>query len=148
MFVPLLTLFTILEEQVKDLIFQITLSSAIVLGLLVGKILGSPEAALFFMSVSGALVYISFGSNALMLAGVPGKKIAETWLRELVILCIGLTVFFVVLEVINTLTSTISHDGIFEVGLCVLYVGITLSMSRKRFNEFNNLATQAFTHDK
>lgn len=71
---PLSTLFSVLEKQDSMLCLNLVIFSTRLISLLGGGFLGSPRMALFFFSVSGAIVYGYMNLWLMHMAGVSYKQ--------------------------------------------------------------------------
>jgi O-antigen/teichoic acid export membrane protein len=91
-FVPLTSLFAVLERQRAELAFQLTLLAMRVAGLVIGATLGGPLVAIACYASGAAIVYAGFGAWLLVASGVKVGMLAAVATRELAAsLALGLT---------------------------------------------------------
>jgi O-antigen/teichoic acid export membrane protein len=81
-FVPLMTLFAALNKHKADLVFQIALVTARLVGIYIGATLNSPLLSIAAFSIFSALIYIIFGSWLLKLAGINYLDQIKIFLQE------------------------------------------------------------------
>jgi O-antigen/teichoic acid export membrane protein len=89
-FVPVLTLLVILERQKHEILFQASLFTVVLSGLVIGYFTSDARATIMVLSVGGALVYSVFGIWTLILAGVTTRQLMSFFLNEIgIILVLG-----------------------------------------------------------
>lgn len=102
-FIPLLTLCTVLYRIKADMYFQLALAVARVAGLWIGSVFGGPLMAVALFSLGGTVVYIGFGCWMLKASGVAYQNMIRVGLRELLFAAmigalLGILKYFLVLD--------------------------------------------------
>lgn len=83
LFVPLMSLYTVLELQKQELVFQVLIFSARIGGLIIGSIVGTIQDALLFFSIAAALSYTASGIWILRKVGVSFRALIYDMLSEI-----------------------------------------------------------------
>lgn len=84
-FSPVQSLFAVLEQQKASLVFQLTVLSFRVTGLIIGAKIGGIYTSILFYSIGSIIVYISFGFWLYGLAGVRTIDLFISTLSEILI---------------------------------------------------------------
>ncbi len=82
LFVPMMTLYVVLERQRTDLLFQGILAFARIGGLVAGARMGSVLLAVALYSLAASLVYSVFGLSLLVTSGVRPRRLLVEFARE------------------------------------------------------------------
>ena len=83
-FVPLLTLLSVMEKQKHDLLFQGTLVVFAIGGLMLGVLYGNEKLAIALYSTGATFSYTAFGLWTLKLAGLQTAQLRRTLGKEIV----------------------------------------------------------------
>ena len=131
-FVPLMSLYSVLELQKQELGFQVLIFVSRILGLTIGATFGSIEYALLGFALSAAISYSACGLWILLKLDISAKKLISVFLPEITIA--GASMFavfvfgFVATKLLNLgdLTFAISESCV----AILIVSGIALSVRR------------------